>query len=46
MVLDTLEKYIERSESTQVDVRELEHFLLGPQDAGISVISFAENARD
>ena len=46
VVLDTMEKYIERSESTQVDVSELEHFVDGPEDAGISVMSFAENAMD
>ena len=46
VVLDTMEKYNGRSESTQVDVSELEHFLLGPEDAGISVMSFAENSRD
>ena len=34
-----MEKYNERRESIQVDVRELEHFLLGPENAGISVMS-------
>ena len=46
VALDNTEKYVEKGESIQVDVGELEHFLLGPEDADISITSFAENARD
>ena len=44
--LDKMEKYVETTESIQVEVSELEHFLLGPEDADVSIRSLAENARD
>ena len=44
--LDKMEKYVETTESIQVEVSELEHFLLLPDDADISIRSLAENARD
>ena len=34
----------EGSEAFQVEISELEHFLLGPGDDAISILSFAENA--
>ena len=46
MDIANMEKYLETSESIQVEISELEHFLLGPEDAVISITSFAENARD
>ena len=42
VALDNLTK----SESIKVDVSELEHFLLEPEDSDISITSFAENVRD
>ena len=42
VVLDKKERYLKKSESIKVAVSELEHFLLGPQDADISITSFDE----
>ena len=46
VLIAKVEQYLEKSESIQVEISELEHFLLGPEDADISITSFAENARD
>ena len=46
VVLDKMEKYLQRIEHIQVEVSELERFLLDPGDADISIMSFAENAFD
>ena len=46
VVLDEMEKHLEQGESIKVEVSELEHFLLGPEDTDVSITSFAENARD
>ena len=46
VVLEKMEKYFEKSESIKVEVSELEHFLLVPEDTDVSITSFAENARD
>ena len=45
-VLHHMEKNLETSESIQVEVSELDHFQLGPEDADTSIRSLAENARD
>ena len=44
VVLDKMEKHLEKGES--IEVSELEHFLLGPEETDVSITSFAENARD
>ena len=41
-----MERYLEQSDSVKVEVIELEHFLLGPENAEFGIIFFAENARD
>ena len=45
VVLDKVGKYLDTTGSIQVEVSELEHFLLGPEDADISIRLLAENAR-
>ena len=40
-----MKSYLAKNECIKVEVSELEHFLLGPEDAVISM-SFAEIARD
>ena len=42
----TWKTYLEKNESIEAESSELEHLLLGPEDADISNTSFAENARD
>ena len=42
MLIAEMEQYLEKGESIQVEIGELEHFLLGPEDPGISIRSFAE----
>ena len=37
---------VEKSEQIQVDISEMEHLLLGAEDADIGTTSLAENARD
>ena len=39
-------RYLEHGEQIRVEIIELEHLLLGTEDAGISIRSLAENARD
>ena len=46
VVLDEMEKILKTSESIQVEVRELEHYFFGSEDADIRIRSLAENARD
>ena len=46
LLIAQMEKYLEKSEQIQVEIRELEHFLLGPEEADISITSFAENGRN
>ena len=41
-----MERYLEKTEQTQVEVSEMEHLLLGPGHEDVSITSFAENARD
>ena len=37
MDIANMEKYVEISESIQVEISELEHFFRGPEDADISI---------
>ena len=46
LLIDKMEQYLEESGSIQVEVTELEHDLLGPEDADICIKSYAEGARD
>ena len=46
LLIAKMEKYLEESEQIQVEISELEHFLLGPEEADVSITSFAENGRD
>ena len=39
-------RYLEKGEQIQVDISELEHFLLGTEDADISIRSLANNAQN
>ena len=44
-VIAEMVRYLEKSEQIQVDISELEHFLLGTEDAEVSIRSLAENVR-
>ena len=46
MFVDKIEQSLEESESIQVEITELEHYLLGPEDVDICIKSFAESARE
>ena len=41
-----MKQYLWKSESIQVELTELEYYMLGPEDANICIESFAEGARD
>ena len=41
-----MQSYSQKSEELQVGTSKLEYFLLGPGAEEISIVSFAENARD
>ena len=45
-VITQMLRFLEKREQIQLEVRELEHFLLGTEDAHISVRLLSENARD
>ena len=45
-VITQMVRFLEKSEQIQLEVRELERFLLGTEDAHISVRLLSENARD
>ena len=46
LFVDKMEQDLEKSESIQVEVTDLQHYFLGPEDAGICVEAFAESVRD
>ena len=46
VLIAKMEQNLEKGESIQVATIELEHFLLGPEDADISNRSFAEKTRE
>ena len=46
VLIESMENNLGRSETFQVGITELEHFLLSPGDDAISIFSFAENACD
>ena len=45
-VIAKMERYLEKSEKTQVEVSELEHFLFAPRHEDISTTSFPEKRAD
>ena len=46
VITDKMEHCLGKSERIQLEVTELKHYLLGPEDADICIKTFAESARD
>ena len=44
-VIDNMKHYLDRCESLEVDIEELEYYLLGPDEPRVDIRFFALNAR-